>query len=98
MTLLTDETAVVTGASSGIGRGIALEFARQGPDVVVADVREDPKEDGAPTHEVVAEETDREAAFVECDVSSVPDLEAAVDAVGEFGGIDVMVILSDTST
>mgnify|MGYP000235864592 CR=1 FL=1 len=91
MALLTDRTAVVTGGSSGIGRGIALELARQGADVVVADVREEPKEEGAPTHEAIAGETDREATFVHCDVSSVSDLEAAVDAAEEFGGVDIMV-------
>ena len=91
MSLLTDQAAVVTGGSSGIGRGIALEFARQGADVVVADVREEPKEEGDPTHEVIEAETDREATFVECDVTAVADLEAAVEAAEEFGGIDVMV-------
>jgi NAD(P)-dependent dehydrogenase (short-subunit alcohol dehydrogenase family) len=91
MSLLTDEAAVVTGGSSGIGRGIALEFARQGADVVVADVREEPKEDGDPTHEVIEAETDREATFVDCDVTAVADLEAAVEAADAFGGIDVMV-------
>ncbi len=91
MGLLTDRAAVVTGGASGIGRGIALEYAREGADVVVADVREDPKEEGDPTHEVVRNETDREATYVHCDVTSVEDLEAAVDAAEAFGGVDVMV-------
>lgn len=49
MALLQDEVAVVTGGSSGVGREMALTFAREGADVVVADVREG----GDPTREVV---------------------------------------------
>lgn len=89
--LLTDRVAVVTGASSGIGRGIARAFADNGADVVVADVREEPREGGTPTHELVADETDSRAEFVECDVSDVADLEAAVEAAENFGGVDVWV-------
>ena len=91
MALLSDTAAVVTGGASGIGRGIAIEYAKHGADVVVADVREEPKEEGAPTHEVIEEETDRQATYIHCDVTSVEDLEAAVDAADAFGGIDVMV-------
>src|ERR1041384_6627196 len=40
---LQDRVAIVTGASSGIGRGIALRFAEEGARVVVADVREEPR-------------------------------------------------------
>jgi len=46
MALLSDRVAVVTGGSSGIGRGISLALAEHGADVVVADVREEPKEGG----------------------------------------------------
>ncbi|UPV76942.1 SDR family oxidoreductase (plasmid) [Halorussus limi] len=89
--LLTDRVAVVTGGSSGIGRSIARAFAEHGADVVVADVRETPREGGAPTHELLEDETDANAAFVECDVTDVEDIESAMSAADEFGGIDVMV-------
>jgi len=84
---LADETAVVTGAASGIGRAIALRFAAAGASVVVADVRERPREGGAPTHERIDD-----AEFVETDVSAVDDIRAAVEtATDAFGSCDVMV-------
>lgn len=89
--LLTESVAVVTGASSGIGRAIVRRFAEEGADVVVADVAEAPREDGAPTHEVIAEETDADATFVECDVTKPDDLDAAIAAADAFGGLDIMV-------
>jgi NAD(P)-dependent dehydrogenase (short-subunit alcohol dehydrogenase family) len=89
--LLVDKTAVVTGGASGNGRAISLTYAEQGCDVVVADIREDPREGGTPTHERIESETDAAATFVECDVTDYDSLVAAVAAAEEFGGIDVMV-------
>jgi NAD(P)-dependent dehydrogenase (short-subunit alcohol dehydrogenase family) len=89
--LLADKTAVVTGAMSGLGREIARTYAEQGADVVIADVREEPREDGAPTQELIERETDARATFVTCDVSAKGDVETAVAAADEFGGVDVMV-------
>jgi NAD(P)-dependent dehydrogenase (short-subunit alcohol dehydrogenase family) len=88
--LLTDRTAVVTGGASGNGRAISVAFAEEGADVVVADLREDPREGGPPTHELVRG-TGSDSTFVECDVADLDTLEAAVDAADEFGGVDVMV-------
>jgi NAD(P)-dependent dehydrogenase (short-subunit alcohol dehydrogenase family) len=88
--LLSDRTAVVTGGASGNGRAISVAFAEAGADVVVADLREEPREGGTPTHDLV-EEAGSGAAFVECDVTDLDSLEAAVDAADEFGGVDVMV-------
>ena len=89
--MLPDKTAVVTGAASGIGRAIAREYADEGADVVVADLQAEPREGGTPTHEVIAEETDRDATFVQCDVSEREQVEAAIEAAEAFGGVDVMV-------
>ncbi|WP_254765870.1 SDR family oxidoreductase [Salinilacihabitans rarus] len=89
--LLDGKAAVVTGAASGIGRAVATRFAEEGANVVVADVREEPRQGGTPTHERIRTETDADAAYVDCDVTEADDLRAAVDAAEAFGGLDVMV-------
>jgi NAD(P)-dependent dehydrogenase (short-subunit alcohol dehydrogenase family) len=89
--MLADKAAVITGAASGIGRAIAREYAEEGADVVVADLQAEPREGGTPTHEMIAAETDRDATFVECDVSDREQVEAAIEAADAFGGVDVMV-------
>lgn len=89
--LLEGETAVVTGAASGLGREVSLTFAEHGADVVVADIREEPREGGDPTHERIPAETKQQAAFVDCNVTDRADLEAAADAAMEFGGLDIWV-------
>lgn len=88
----TDETVIVTGASAGIGRAIALGFAEAGATVINADVREDPKMAGedVPTHRL-AEEFGGTAAYVETDVSNPEEVESVVEAARDFGGVDVMV-------
>lgn len=91
MSLLADKTAVVTGATNGIGRAIALTYAEHGADVIVADLHEDPVKDLAPTATAIAEDTDADAAFVECDVTVYDQVDAAVKRAEAFGGVDVMV-------
>jgi NAD(P)-dependent dehydrogenase (short-subunit alcohol dehydrogenase family) len=90
--LLDNKVAVITGAASGNGRGIALAFAEHGAKaVIVADIREEPREGGKPTHTLRQSETQTQAKFVTCNVAKIADLEAAVEAAEEFGGIDIMV-------
>ncbi|WP_266075296.1 SDR family NAD(P)-dependent oxidoreductase [Haladaptatus caseinilyticus] len=87
-----DETVIVTGGSSGIGRAIATRYGAAGATVIVADVRENPKDVGEtiPTHERIIEQGG-EAEFVETDVSDPDEIESVVAAAHEFGGVDVMV-------
>lgn len=89
--LLSGKTAVVTGGMSGNGRATAKTFAEHGADVVVADVREEPRGATVPTHESIEEETGAGATYVECDVTDKDDLVTATNAADEFGGVDVMV-------
>ena len=89
--LLDGQTAVVTGGASGLGRAISITFAEHGADVVVADIREDPKEEGEPTHERIEAETDQRAVYVECAVTDYDDLDVAAGAAEELGGLDIWV-------
>lgn len=85
---LNDKIAVVTGAGTGIGRAIALEFSREGARVVVSDV-----DTGA--GEATARDIARaggDARFVPCDVAHEDQVEALVDAaVAGCGRVDIMV-------
>jgi len=88
---LTGHAALVTGGSSGNGRAIARKFAAEGASVTIADVRENPRMGGDPTHELITEEGG-DAQFVECDVTSISDIHDAVSAtVDAYGSLDVMV-------
>lgn len=88
--MLEGKTGVVTGAASGIGRQIAIAFAEHGAEVVVADIRREPRDGGTPTAELVDERTRGE--HVETDITDPEDVEALFTAVDEsFGGTDVLV-------
>lgn len=89
--MLSGNTSVITGASSGNGRAMAKRFAEEGSDIVVADVQKEPRRGGKPTHELIESEMGVRAEFVECDVTSLSDLESVMDVADELGGIDTMV-------
>ena len=95
---LRDRVAVVTGGSSGIGRGICVEFARQGAHVVVADLVEKPKPGKYHDQDVVTPtvtEIDKEggsATFVQVDMGDPESVEALIaEAVRTYGGLDILV-------
>jgi NAD(P)-dependent dehydrogenase (short-subunit alcohol dehydrogenase family) len=85
---LKDKVTLVTGASQGLGRALALAFAREGARVVVNARSEE-------SIRTVAEEVEgagAEVLAVAADVSKVSDVERLVgEAVGRFGRIDVLV-------
>jgi NAD(P)-dependent dehydrogenase (short-subunit alcohol dehydrogenase family) len=83
----TDKIAVVTGAASGIGRGLALRFAAAGMHVVLADVEAGALEEAAA--EVAA--TGRQALAVRTDASKAADVEALAQAtLDRFGAVHVV--------
>ena len=87
---LTDMVAIVTGGDSGIGRAVALAFAREGADVVLSYLEAE-EEDAQRTAELV-EESGRRALRVPGDLTSEEVCRQLVDrTVSEFGRIDILV-------
>ncbi len=85
---LDDKTALVTGAGSGIGREIALLFAKQGAHVAVADINDEGAE--AVVREI--RQADGEAFAVHLDVSDMQSATSAVAlAVETTGALDILV-------
>lgn len=87
-----DETVIVTGGSSGIGRATALRFAEAGATVLNADRREGPKDTDASksTHSLIRERGGT-AEYLETDVTDPAQIQAVVDHAREYGGVDVMI-------
>jgi glucose 1-dehydrogenase len=82
------QVAVVTGASGGMGRAVALAFAAAGASIVAADLTEDA---GRETVEQIGQ-ADGRAVFVPTDVSDAAAVEALVArATGDFGRLDCAV-------
>lgn len=85
---LQDKSAVVTGAASGIGKGIALAFAREGASVAIADL--DLEAGNATAAEISA--TGRTALAVAMDVADEDSVnEGMAKAAAALGGVDVLV-------
>jgi NAD(P)-dependent dehydrogenase (short-subunit alcohol dehydrogenase family) len=86
---LTGKRAIITGGDSGIGRAVAIAFAREGADVLIAYLNED--EDAKDVARYV-EEAGRKCVLVSGDLSDPAHCRSVVDrAVSEFGGLDVLV-------
>jgi 3-oxoacyl-[acyl-carrier protein] reductase len=89
MMKLKDKVALVTGASRGLGKAIALELAAQGARVTVNYLKS-----AAPAEEVVQQIISRggTAAAVQADITSLPEVEKMVDGLYEqCGRIDILV-------
>jgi NAD(P)-dependent dehydrogenase (short-subunit alcohol dehydrogenase family) len=87
---LEGKTAVITGGDSGIGRAVALAFAREGADVLISYLSEE-EPDAQETAQVV-EEAGKRAVKVPGDISEESQCQAVIQtAVDEFGKVDVLV-------
>ena len=81
--------AIVTGGDSGIGRAVAIAFAREGADVLISYLDE---HDDARTTAALVESAGRRAIAVAGDISELAHCGRIVDrAVSEFGRLDVVV-------
>lgn len=89
MTQLTDRIALVTGGAQGLGAAICLRLAREGCDVMVADLNGEQAEQ---TAQVVAQETGRRVLAMKVNVADEEQVRALVAAtVHEFGRLDILV-------
>ena len=82
--MLKDKVAIVTGAGSGIGKGIAKKFSENGAKVVIADLNEAQGKE--------AEKEIKNSIFIKTDVSSEDSVKVMVEkTVEKFGKIDILV-------
>ncbi|MBV8870169.1 MAG: SDR family oxidoreductase [Acetobacteraceae bacterium] len=92
---LTGRAAVITGASKGLGRAMATEFAASGADVAILARRPDVLEEAKAQIERAAR---GRVAAIPCDVSKAEDCRAAYDAAtAAFGRVDILVNNAGTS-
>jgi NAD(P)-dependent dehydrogenase (short-subunit alcohol dehydrogenase family) len=97
--MLTDETAIVTGGSTGIGKAVAAEFVDAGADVVIAGRSADrgnetADELGCTFHQCDVAEYDEVAALVEATVEAFDGLDVLVNnaGIGHTGTVDEMAV------
>jgi NAD(P)-dependent dehydrogenase (short-subunit alcohol dehydrogenase family) len=87
---LTGKRAIITGGDSGIGRAVAVAFAREGADVLIAYLPQE--EDDARETAQLVEKAGRKAVTVPGDIRDEEHCTAIVErAVSEFGGLDILV-------
>ena len=86
---LEGKISIITGGGGGIGRAVAMHFAKEGSKIVIADT---PRSNGRKTVNEVLDKYPTEALFIETDVSDFHEVDKMVDETFErFKKIDVMV-------
>jgi len=86
---LAAKKAIITGGDSGIGRAVAIAFAREGADLVIAYLNED---DDANETKRLVEEAGRKVILIRGDVREAKHCRAIVErAVSELGAVDILV-------
>lgn len=88
---LEDKKAIITGGDSGIGRAVAIAFAREGADVLISYLDDSEDEDANTTASYI-KEAGRKAVLVKGDIQSEAHCREIIDtAVREFGQLDILV-------
>lgn len=91
---LRGRTSLITGTSSGLGRAIAIAYAKEGANVICADLAPIarltlPGEDDRATH-LIIQDFGGNATFLKCDVAEPGDIQNAVkEAVDKHGRLDM---------
>ena len=86
---LKDKKAIITGGDSGIGRAVAIAYAREGADVLISYLEE--HEDAEATKQLV-EAAGRKAVLVAGDIQDAAHCRKIIEkAVSELGGVDILV-------
>ena len=86
--LLENRVALITGSASGMGKAMALRFAQEGCDIVVADLNLD----GAKKASDEVRSVGRKAYAIKSDISSSQDIKDLIDqSIREFGKIDILI-------
>ncbi|RFU81358.1 short-chain alcohol dehydrogenase [Trichoderma arundinaceum] len=93
---LLNKVCIVTGSSSGLGRAISLEYAREGAVLICVDLRPEARQEVESEREVHTDALIRQnggrAVFIKADVSDAIQVEAMVNAaIAQYGRIDVLV-------
>ena len=89
--LLSGVRALITGGDSGIGRAVAVAFAKEGADVAIAYLSEHEDQDAQHTEDLVAE-TGQRCVTIRGDLAEEENCQRAVErAVTELGGLDLLV-------
>jgi len=85
---LKDKVALITGGARGIGRAIALAFAREGADIAIADVNQEESEKTAKDIEALG----RKSLPILMDVTNYAKVEEALNKIlDKFGKVDILV-------
>lgn len=88
---LTGKKALITGADSGIGKAVAIAFAREGADVLISYWKKEEETDAKETADLV-EKAGRKAILIQGDISKEDHCKHLIDtAVKELGGLDILV-------